>query len=79
MAVPRQLKPIAKEPQVGDSIAAVQARRARVGIIGLGYVGMPLALTAAKAGFPVIGFDVDAIECSRSIAARVSSSTFLRT
>ena len=33
---------------------------ARVGVIGLGYVGLPLAVTAARAGYPVTGFDVDA-------------------
>jgi UDP-N-acetyl-D-glucosamine dehydrogenase len=36
------------------------ARSARVGIIGLGYVGLPLALRFAEAGFRVIGFDIDA-------------------
>src|SRR6266403_998036 len=35
-------------------------RTANVGIIGLGYVGLPLALLFADAGFPVTGFDVDA-------------------
>src|SRR5260370_24445430 len=35
-------------------------RTANVGIIGLGYVGLPLALLFAEAGFPVTGFDVDA-------------------
>jgi len=34
-------------------------RTAKVGIIGLGYVGLPLALLFADAGFPVTGFDVD--------------------
>src|SRR5690606_22225797 len=33
---------------------------ARVGIVGLGYVGLPLAVTATNAGFGVIGFDIDA-------------------
>ena len=32
---------------------------ATIGIIGLGYVGIPLGLTACKAGFKVIGFDID--------------------
>src|SRR4051812_17224647 len=36
------------------------SRSARVGIIGLGYVGLPLALRFAEAGFRVIGFDIDA-------------------
>ena len=30
-----------------------------VGVIGLGYVGLPLALTAAQSGFRTIGFDID--------------------
>lgn len=37
----------------------IQNKKAVVGIIGLGYVGLPLAFEFAKAGFPVIGFDVD--------------------
>ncbi|MGQ0565892.1 MAG: nucleotide sugar dehydrogenase [Gemmobacter sp.] len=37
----------------------IAARAARVGVIGLGYVGLPLALTAAQAGFTVTGFDID--------------------
>jgi UDP-N-acetyl-D-glucosamine dehydrogenase len=36
-----------------------RTRQARIGIIGLGYVGLPLALTAAKAGFRVLGFDIN--------------------
>jgi len=35
-------------------------RTARIGIIGLGYVGLPEAVMFAQAGFPVTGFDVDA-------------------
>jgi len=31
----------------------------RVGAIGLGYVGLPLALRFAEAGLPVLGFDID--------------------
>jgi UDP-N-acetyl-D-glucosamine dehydrogenase len=38
----------------------IAAREARIGVIGLGYVGLPLAVEFAKAGFPVVGFDVDA-------------------
>jgi UDP-N-acetyl-D-glucosamine dehydrogenase len=37
----------------------IEAREAVVGIIGLGYVGLPLALLFEESGFPVIGFDVD--------------------
>jgi UDP-N-acetyl-D-glucosamine dehydrogenase len=34
-------------------------RTATVGVIGLGYVGLPLILTFSEAGFPTVGFDVD--------------------
>jgi len=37
----------------------IQARQARVGIIGLGYVGLPLALLYSEQKFRVTGFDID--------------------
>ena len=37
----------------------IQARQARVAVIGLGYVGLPLALLYSEQGFPVTGFDID--------------------
>ncbi len=39
--------------------AKIDTRTARVGIIGLGYVGLPLALLFAREGFAVSGFDLD--------------------
>ncbi|GJD78585.1 UDP-N-acetyl-D-glucosamine dehydrogenase [Methylobacterium gregans] len=47
-----------------DDLADALARRlaersATVGVIGLGYVGLPLALAAVRAGFPVTGFDIN--------------------
>ncbi|HVN87117.1 MAG TPA: nucleotide sugar dehydrogenase [Candidatus Binatia bacterium] len=44
---------------MNDLRASFEARRAIVGIIGLGYVGLPLAAAFAEAGFAVYGFDVD--------------------
>ncbi|MHB8302233.1 MAG: nucleotide sugar dehydrogenase [Acidobacteriaceae bacterium] len=38
---------------------SIQERTANVGVVGLGYVGLPLAMLFARAGFPVTGFDVD--------------------
>jgi UDP-N-acetyl-D-glucosamine dehydrogenase len=40
--------------------ARFKAPSARVGVIGLGYVGLPLALLFARKRFPVTGFDIDA-------------------
>jgi UDP-N-acetyl-D-glucosamine dehydrogenase len=55
-----------------DSLAArIAARAARVGVIGLGYVGLPLAVATARAGFPVTGFDIDPAKIT-AIAARES-------
>ena len=42
----------------------IQDRTAVVGIIGLGYVGLPLAVEFAKAGFHVIGYDVSERVCT---------------
>jgi UDP-N-acetyl-D-glucosamine dehydrogenase len=42
-----------------DLAARIELRTARVAIVGLGYVGLPLAETFAWGGYPVIGFDVD--------------------
>src|ERR1700689_1842381 len=38
----------------------IQQRQARIGIIGLGYVGLPLALLYSEEKFKVTGFDIDA-------------------
>jgi UDP-N-acetyl-D-glucosamine dehydrogenase len=40
-------------------LSRIRSRQARVGVIGLGYVGLPLALLFEESGFPVTGFDVD--------------------
>src|SRR6202163_350490 len=37
----------------------IEARKARVAVIGLGYVGLPLALLYTEQKFPVTGFDID--------------------
>lgn len=42
-----------------DLLQRIESREARVGIIGLGYVGLPLAMTFADAGFDVVGVDVN--------------------
>src|SRR5262249_39152620 len=40
-------------------LTRIEQRKATVGIIGLGYVGLPLATEFAQAGFQVVGFDID--------------------
>ena len=41
-------------------LAKINDHNAVVAIVGLGYVGLPLAVAFAEHGFPVIGIDVDA-------------------
>ena len=46
--------------EVRESLAGkIERREAVVGVVGLGYVGLPLGLTFTEAGFSVVGFDVD--------------------
>jgi len=40
-------------------LSGIESRETLVGIVGLGYVGLPLALTFLERGFRVLGFDVD--------------------
>lgn len=47
------------EVPAAELLSAIEARRSKIGIIGLGYVGLPLAMTVSRAGFTVIGFDID--------------------
>ena len=46
-------------------LQAIADKTARVGVVGLGYVGLPLAVTAARRGFSVTGFDIDAAKMTR--------------
>jgi UDP-N-acetyl-D-glucosamine dehydrogenase len=48
-----------------STLERIRARRAQVGVIGLGYVGLPLAVEFARAGFAVTGFDVDAAKTAQ--------------
>ena len=48
----------------------LQTRDARVGVMGLGYVGLPLARALAEAGFRVSGFDTDPAKRTQLLAGR---------
>lgn len=53
----------------------IRTRQAVIGIFGLGYVGLPLAMRFSEAGFDVIGFDID----DEKIAAITNGSSYLNT
>src|ERR1700685_846703 len=46
-------------------LSLVEKRELRVGVIGLGYVGLPLVLLFSQEGFRVTGFDIDAAKVDR--------------
>ena len=48
----------------------ITSRKAHIGVIGLGYVGLPLAVEFARQGFNVSGFDVDESKTSQINAGR---------
>ena len=48
----------------------IRDRKARIGVIGLGYVGLPLAVEFARKGFDVTGFDVDVSKVTEINAGR---------
>lgn len=55
----------------------IATRKAHAGVIGLGYVGLPLAITLARSGFAVTGFDIDpgkivALDAGRSYIEAVN-------
>src|SRR5262245_14725297 len=48
-----------------ELLQKIRERKARVGVIGLGYVGLPLVLRFTEEHFPVIGFDIDPKKVSK--------------
>jgi UDP-N-acetyl-D-glucosamine dehydrogenase len=44
---------------IQELLSKIEARTARIGVIGMGYVGLPLAVEFAGKGFGVTGFDID--------------------
>ncbi len=44
---------------VAQLVSRIETRQALIGVVGMGYVGQPLAITAHKKGFRVLGFDID--------------------
>jgi UDP-N-acetyl-D-glucosamine dehydrogenase len=69
--------------RIAELADRIESREARMGVIGLGYVGLPLAVAFARAGFRVTGFEVDtekvqAIAEGRSYIEDVNSDDLAR-
>ena len=54
-----------------DLIEKLKTKKATIGIVGLGYVGLPLMLRYCEVGYKVIGFDID--EAKIDILTRAES------
>ena len=67
-------------PDISQALlSSIENKSAKAGVIGLGYVGLPLAMTIARAGFKVVGFDIDpgkitAIDAGQSYIEAVSDA-----
>ncbi len=48
-----------------EFLDAIKNRKAKIGLIGLGYVGLPLVLRFGEEGFQVLGFDIDDAKTKR--------------
>jgi len=58
-------------PNFRDSLLQrLRTRSARIGVVGMGYVGLPLALRFAEVGYPVLGFDIDSAKVEALNAGR---------
>jgi UDP-N-acetyl-D-glucosamine dehydrogenase len=62
-----------------ELLRRIQSREAVVGIVGLGYVGLPLMLRFCEVGYKVLGFDIDeakvaALNSGRSYIAHIDSA-----
>src|SRR5437870_7228255 len=55
---------------IATTLIRICNKQARIGVIGLGYVGLPLAVEFARAGFDVTGFDVDETKVAEINAGR---------
>lgn len=59
---------------IHNLIEKLQQKRAVIGIVGLGYVGLPLSLRFAEAGYRVLGLDIDPAK----VATINSGATYIR-
>ncbi|MCX5903028.1 MAG: NAD(P)-binding domain-containing protein, partial [Proteobacteria bacterium] len=53
-----------------ELIHRIQSKKARIGVIGLGYVGLPLVIRFCEEGFTVTGFDIDPAKVASINAGR---------
>ena len=70
-----------KNPLAKQMVQNFHAAKATVGVVGLGYVGLPLVREMHNAGFKVVGFDIDqskitALKAGKSYLAHLGDDLF---
>ena len=65
MSVENNFQPVVLNPVAARLAEKIADKSARVGVVGLGYVGLPLAVEFAKAGFQVTGIDLSESKVAR--------------
>src|SRR5262245_19001136 len=68
--VNENLRPQAKLMVHQELAQKIASRQAKIGVIGMGYVGLPLSLLFSSENFCVTGFDVDQKKVERLLAGR---------
>lgn len=76
-------QPFSISASAASNLERIHSREARVAVIGLGYVGLPLTLLFCDAGFTVTGFDIDdnkvnQLEAGRSYIHRIPFTEIVR-
>lgn len=69
-----------RSPQLDSLLGKLDRREAVVGVLGMGYVGLPLIMAFAEAGFPTVGFDtnqhiVESLQSGQSHIGDIPSDT----
>ncbi len=79
----RSVASVSQTTSLDQLAKRITAKTARIGVMGLGYVGLPLAVEFAQRGFAVIGFDLDtnrieSVNCGRSYIPDVPSDDLMQ-
>lgn len=59
---------------ISEFLKKIESRKAKIGVVGLGYVGLPLTMEFVKAGFNVLGLDID----DEKIVKLVKSESYIK-
>ena len=61
-----------------NRLEKIKSKQAVIGIVGLGYVGLPLAQAFCQQGIKVVGFDIDQEKIDPILSSSSNSSEFIK-